>query len=266
MNSKEFISASIVLYKEDTYELSKTIDCFLKTPLDKRLFLIDNSPTDLLRQNVNHPDIEYHFVGNNIGFGAGHNTIITKIKELSNYHLILNPDVTFESSVIPELIRIIEEHKDISVVAPKVLFPNGDHQFSCRKFPSFFELIIRRLVFLKPFFRSIIGKGEYRNRDLSKPFYVDCLTGCFQLFRTADFVKVNGFDERYFLYMEDIDICRRIDKIDKKKLYYPHEKIYHTLDRGSSKKFKLFLYHSFSVFQYFYKWGLTNKRAKQKNG
>jgi hypothetical protein len=265
MRSKDFISASIVVYKEDPLELAKTIDCFLDISIDKKLFLIDNSPTDLLKQIAEHPDIEYCFIGKNIGFGSGHNTIISKIKGRSNYHLILNPDVTFEPSVITKLIEVLKTDEDSSVIQPKVLFPNGKHQFSSRKFPSIFELIVRRLGFLKPFFRLTIERGEYRDKDLSKPYYVDSFTGCFQLFKTNDFVEINGFDERYFLYMEDVDICRKLEVINKKKLYYPYEKIYHKLEKGSSKNIKLFLHHSISVFQYFYKWGVKNKKATGKN-
>lgn len=262
MKNNDFISASIVLYQENAYELAKTIECFSNVPIEKKLFLIDNSPTDLLRKLAEHPEIEYCYVGKNIGFGAGHNTIINKIKELSNYHLILNPDVTFEPGVIPNLITQLKTNEDISIVAPKVLFPNGEHQFSCRKFPSPFELLVRRTGILKPLFRSIIEKGEYRNEDLSKPLYVDSLTGCFQLFRTVDFVSIKGFDERYFLYMEDMDICKKIELIEKKKLYFPNEEIHHILQKGSSKNLKLFFYHISSIFKYFYKWNMGTKNYK----
>jgi len=61
------ISASIVLYKEPVEILKKTVDCFLKTPIEKQLFLIDNSPTDTLRNQFIHPEITYIFVGKNMG-------------------------------------------------------------------------------------------------------------------------------------------------------------------------------------------------------
>ncbi|MDJ0646830.1 MAG: glycosyl transferase family 2, partial [Flavobacteriaceae bacterium] len=74
------------------------------------------------------------------------------------------------------------------------------------------------------------------------------------LFKTKDFIRIKGFDERYFLYMEDIDICKKIDAIGKKKLYYPYEQIFHDLNRESRKNFNAFFYHITSIFQYFYKW------------
>ena len=99
-----------------------------------------------------------------------------------------------------------------------------------------------------------IYEQEYRNKDLSKPFFVEYLTGCFQLYKTAAFTALNGFDERYFLYMEDVDICKKIDTTGKKKLYYPNVSITHVLKQGSSKNFKLFCYHLSSAVKYFLKW------------
>ena len=69
--------------------------------------------------------------------------------------------------------------------------------------------------------------------NLKSSFFADCITGCFHLYKTDDFIELNGFDERYFLYMEDVDICRKIEKLDKKKLYYPKEEITHVLKQGS---------------------------------
>jgi len=136
------------------------------------------------------------------------------------------------------------------MIAPRVVFPNKEHQYTARKYPVFFDLVIRRLNF----FKGRIYAHEYRNRDLSKPLFVEYLAGCFQLYKTVDFITLNGFDERYFLYMEDVDICKKIDEIQKKKLYYPIVTITHVLKQGSSKKVKLFYYHLVSAIKYFIKW------------
>ena len=97
-------------------------------------------------------------------------------------------------------------------------------------------------------------KNEYRNQDLERSFYPEFMHGCFMLFKTADFKYLGGFDERYFLYMEDADICRRIDKIEKKILFFPNVEITHQLQKGSSKSIKLFIYHLSSAIKYFLKW------------
>jgi GT2 family glycosyltransferase len=255
MNKKIIITASIVLFKENLSDLHTTINCFLDIPSNKKLFLIDNTSTRFYEYLFVNKEIEYIPVEDNVGFGSAHNIIIDEIDETSSFHLILNPDVSFKPAVIANLITELERNKNISMIAPKVLFPNGKHQYSCRKYPSVLELIIRRFTLFKPFFNSIIHKGEYRNQDLNKPFLADYLTGCFHLYKTADFVKLKGFDERYFLYMEDVDICKKIDESGKAKLYYPQEKIIHILKQGSSKSLKLFFRHLSSAVKYFLKWG-----------
>jgi GT2 family glycosyltransferase len=243
------ITASVVLFNENLEILKKTVDSFLKTPLEKKLFLIDNSPKNRLEKYFEHPEIEYLFVGENIGFGKAHNLVIDKLT--ANFHLILNPDVTFSSDVILALITELSKSTDVSFITPKVLFSNKENQYVCRKHPTFFNLINRKSKISK----NQTIKNEYRNQDLERSFCPEFMHGCFMLFKTADFKYLGGFDERYFLYMEDADICRRIDKIEKKILFFPNVEITHQLQKGSSKSMKLFIYHLSSAIKYFLKWG-----------
>ena len=251
------LTATIVLYKNDIDILRKTIDSFLNIPLAKKLYLVDNSPTNRLEALLIDSQIEYIFLNENIGFGSAHNKIIKYIDNRSKYHLVLNPDVVFESTVVLNLIKTLKEFKQAAMIAPRVLFPNKEHQFSCRRFPSFSELMFRRIGFLKFLFKKKIQKGEYCDKDMTKPFYAEYISGCFQLYHTEDFVAVKGFDERYFMYMEDVDICRKLLEKNRKCLYYPHEVIIHNFEKGSSKNIRLFYYHIKSIFQYFYKWGIA---------
>ena len=238
------------MYKEDVRTLQKTIDCFLKIPLLKRLFIIDNSPTNVLKEFCDFSEIEYVFVEKNIGFGSAHNLVLNNLKGLSKYHLILNPDVIFEPEILSKLIGELESNNELALVSPKVVYPNGEQQYTCRKYPSFLELIYRRFGLFKSFTR----KQEYRKEDLNQSFYPDFFQGCFLLFNTSDFVAISGFDERYFLYMEDVDICRRIDEYGKRKMYIPDAEITHEHRRGSSQKIILLYYHISSAIKYFKKW------------
>ena len=248
LDDKIEISATIVVYKEDFETLLKTINCFLNTPLIKKLYLVDNSPTNALKEIVNQPEIEYIFTGQNIGFGSAHNLIISKLT--SKFHLILNPDVIFKPQVLPSLINELNRHKNVSMISPKVVSPNGKLQYTSRENPSLIELFFRRIGIFKTYTR----KKEYRDRDLSKTFSPDFIHGCFMLFKTTDFKHINGFDKRYFLYMEDVDICRRIKNIEREILYYPKQEIVHNHRRGSSKNPQLLFYHLASSIKYFKKW------------
>lgn len=244
------ITATIVLYNENLKTLKKTVNSFLKTSFKKKLYLIDNSPTDKLKKYFLHEEIEYIFVGKNLGFGKAHNLILQKLN--SNYHLLLNPDLEFDENVIRILINQLENNKNVIFTTPKVIYPNNELQYVCRKHPTFFDLLNRRLNIDK----SRVYDTEYRNKDLDKPFFPDFIHGCFMLFKTEEFINLKGFDERYFLYMEDADLCRKIDKLGKKKLYFPEVQIIHQHQKGSAKNIKLFFYHISSALKYFLKWGI----------
>jgi GT2 family glycosyltransferase len=248
------ITCSIVVYKEDLEDLFRTIESFLSVKIKKHIYLIDNTKSNFYKYVFNDNHITYVPNNYNSGFGSGHNLILNKIENISKYHLILNPDVYFKENVIRNLIYRLNDDVDIAMIAPKVLFPNDKHQYSCRRYPSLTELLVRRF-YLKNIFKKTIQKGIYTDRNLNQSFNPDYLTGCFHLYKTEDFIKLEGFDERYFLYMEDVDICKKIDKLGKKKLYYPKVEITHVLKQGSAKSTKLFFVHTLSAIKYFLKWG-----------
>ena len=251
MNQTIDISATIVLFKEDIQLLKKTVESFLSVPLKKKLFLVDNSPSNSLEKEFSDPEVEYIFSNENVGFGKGHNVVLDKIKGISRFHLILNPDLEFNSHVISKMINEILTDENVTMIAPKVTFQNGEFQYTCRKYPTPLEMALRRINIFKKYSQ----KREYRDNDLAKSFYPDFIHGCFMLFKTEDFVNIGGFDERYFLYMEDVDICRKIDQIGKKKLYFPNVQISHMLKKESSKDIRLFFTHLNSSIKYFKKWG-----------
>ena len=161
MGEKLDITVSIVLYNENIEELTKTINCFLSIPLKKKLYLVDNTPKKIFNNLFLQNEVEYIAVGKNIGFGSGHNIVLDKIDKSSRFHLVLNPDVFFKPTVILNLIKELANNKEVAMIAPKVLFPDGRHQYSCRRYPSVSELIARRFSLLKPFFKSVILNSAF---------------------------------------------------------------------------------------------------------
>ena len=252
MSKNYQITASIVLFNENIDEITLSVNSFLNFSGSKKLFLIDNSPSNHFQNLFDHKDVEYIFNNKNLGFGNAHNLIIEKIRENSEYHLVLNPDVTFKPNIVSILIEELQKNHDVAMISPKVVYPNGEMQYTCRKYPTILELFYRRIGV----FKNYTQKKEYRDTNLTQSFYPDFIQGSFLLFKTNDFIKINGFDQRYFLYMEDVDICKKIDNIGKRKLYLPEVEIVHIYKRESSKKIGLFLTHLQSGFKYFLKWGL----------
>ncbi len=250
MSKNSKISVAIVLYNEEPIILQKTIDCVLQCKKVDKLYLLDNSskPSNLYKENSK---VNYQFLGKNIGFGKAHNLVLEEIKMTSTHHLILNPDVIFKEETLEHLVSTIENQGAVAMIAPKVLYPNGALQYTARKDPRFLELIFRRLGIRKNFVQA----QEYRSQ-LEQAFFPDFIHGCFMLFKTKDLIDINGFDERYFLYMEDADICRKIRLSKRKLMYDPTVNITHIHRKGSAKQLKLVFYHLISAIKYFYKWCL----------
>src|SRR5947208_2926037 len=138
------ISGSVVLYKSND-SVILTIKAFLNTSLPVKLFLVDNSPTDELRNKlseyVNDERVEYIFNNANIGFGAAHNVAIRKIIDETPYHLVLNPDISFMPGVLEALYDYMTQHWQVGLVMPKIMYPNGEMQYSCKLLPTPADLI-----------------------------------------------------------------------------------------------------------------------------
>lgn len=261
------ITSSIVTYKNDFKTLRKAINSLLNTEMAVRLFVIDNSPSDEIRQICNDNNIEYIFNNANIGFGAGHNIAIQKVLGLSKYHLVTNPDVYFAGGNLEKLYDFMENNKDVGLVMPKILYPDGSLQYLCKKLPTPFDLMGRRFLpdFLKPLFQKRLTDFELRDMNYNEIVEVPYLSGCFMFIRTAIFKEIGMFDERFFMYLEDTDLCRRIGE-KYKTIYYPEAVVYHDYAKESYKNKKLLIVHANSAIKYFNKWGwFFDKNRKKLN-
>ncbi len=259
------ITSSIVTCKTDPKILQKAIDSFLNTKMAVRLIVVDNKPDDDIRQICNDNKIEYVFNNANLGYGAGHNIAIRKILERSKYHLVINPDIYFPSGNLEKLYDFMESNKDVGLIMPKILYPDGSLQYLCKKLPTPFDLICRRFIpsFLKPLFRKRLECYEFRNMDYDRILQVPSLSGCFMFMRTDVFQTIGMFDERFFMYAEDLDLCRRIGG-KYKTIYFPGAFVYHEYAKGSYKSNKQLMFHINSAIKYFNKWGWFFDEERKK--
>lgn len=247
------ISASIVLYKTDPEELKHVYECFIQSQVSFQLLLIDNSPDDSLGNVLNEECVKYVYTGQNIGYGRGHNLAIKEIINKSEFHLVINSDISFLPNVIGSLVAYMKLHPDVGQIMPKVLSPEGETQYLCKLIPTPFDLIFRR------FLPSTVLKKRKEKFQLiftgyDKIMEVPYLSGCFMFLRTASIKDVGLFDERFFMYPEDIDLTRRINE-KYKTIYFPEVFIIHDHAKESYKKGDMFLIHTTNIIKYFNKWG-----------
>lgn len=261
------INGSIVLYQNDEKLLKKAISSFLNTQLEVKLYLIDNSPTDSLKYLSNFDErIEYIFNNANLGFGKAHNIALKKsINNNVAFHLVLNPDAYFEEGVIEELYEYMEANKDVANVVPKVYNLDGTIQKVCRLLPTPMELIVRRFIPFKNIRERINKKFELHHFNYKNILNIPFFVGCFMFLRVEHLKEIGLFDEKIFMYMEDIDLNRRLHA-KYKTIFYPYTSIVHIHARESYKRKTLFIAHIKSTIYYFNKWGwLIDRFRKKKN-
>jgi GT2 family glycosyltransferase len=255
---KPRITSSIVLYSNESITLIEAINSFLNTNIDVRLYLIDNSPTDSLRSLKIDSRIEYIHNPSNPGFGAAHNMAIRRSYELhADYHLVLNPDIYYAPGTLEKLVQFMDSSKDIGLAMPKILYPNGEFQYLCKKNPTLFDLFARSFMpdVLKNLFKKRLDRFTYKEANFSTLIYdVPYLSGCFMLFRRSTLNEVGLFDEKIFMYLEDADITRRFLEVSR-TVYYPEVTVFHHYGGLTHKKWKYKCITIQSAFIYFNKWG-----------
>lgn len=191
----------------------------------------------------------------NTGFGAGHNVAIAKAE--STYHLVLNPDVLLKPDALEGAIRFMQDNADVGMLAPRVFTPDGKQSYLCRRYPSVFDLILRGFApcWLKRRFRKRLDHYEMRDVTQSEPVLdIPIASGCFMLFRTELLRRLGGFDERYFLYFEDYDICMRMHGIAS-IAYVPSVDITHSGGNTAGKGSRHIAIFVTSAVRFFSRWG-----------
>lgn len=257
MRSPKKVSACIV-----TYNNERVIEEAVRTMLDSvkydnfTLYVVDNGSTDhtleiLKTHFASDPRFCLIETGVNAGFGAGHNKVLEFLD--SDYHCVVNPDVIIKDDIVASFVDYCEAHPDVVQLSPRIRFPDGRDQILGKRYPHIWYI-----------FASHFRKGDQPGKVLSfyarlkqvetgKPFAIQNATGCFMFFRTEAFRKVGGFDSRYFMYFEDCDITREMQKLGK-VLFFPEATVYHAWERGSKTNDNLRKIHIESMLKFYLKW------------
>lgn len=243
------VSICIVTYN-NADKIRNTIKSITKyTGLPYTLYISDNGSTDdtvkiILEENPNAVIIENN---ENLGFGKANNKVLELLD--SKYHVIINPDITFNYDVISELCDYLDSNTHVAMAAPKILSTDGSEQHLPKRIPTIRYLAARRLHLSK----AVADEYSMADQAITSPTEIGFCSSCFFVIRTEVFKSIEGFDERFFMYMEDADLTIRT-KHKGKVVFLPDSYVTHLWEKSSAKSAKYFFIHLSSIIKFFWKY------------
>ncbi len=266
--NQPLLSVSIVIYRPDMTVLNKTIRHLdsaiatleLEAPVE--LTIIDNGHTAEWQQRFEqqitageYPHLGIHYIAcpENPGYGAANNKAI--IASNAHYHLVLNPDAFLDPDCLHHAFAHLLKHPNCLLLAPATFYENGNRQYLCRKNLNPLTQFLRSFAPapIKHVFQKRLDQDEYRDYDYEQPMHnVEFMTGCFMLMKTQAVKTVGGFDEHYFMYVEDADLTRRLLTLGD-NIYLPTARIVHAWAKLSGSRLKYRWIHIKSCLYYWRK-------------
>lgn len=223
-NTKDYLNNCIRSIKENT----KKISC--------EIIVIDNFSSDGSPQTVeaNFPDVILIKNQENYGFGHANNQGYALAK--GKYILFLNSDMIVQKNCLEKMFEFMEKNPAIGASSCKLTHPDGSLQHSCREFPSF-KIIFLMLIGVRFLFPKMKMFRDYLmlNWDHSDIREIDQIMGSFMFIRSAVIKEVGRFDERFWMYFEEVDLCLRIKAAGWKIVHYPYVSSIHFLSKSSDQ-------------------------------
>lgn len=247
MGADILVSASIVTYN-DINRAPATVKSVVENTKKHslKLYVIDNASSDGTADFIEKMGQAIVIKQDkNLGFGAAHNVALTQ--PLGKYHFVINPDITISSDVISDMVDYFEANPDVVMAMPKILSSDGTEQKLPKERPTFKRLFLGRIL------SKIRSEYVWANKEITKPTEINFCTGCFFCIRSDIFTKLLGFDERYFMYLEDADLALKA-KSKGKVMMLPQFEVTHAWERESSKSFKYLFIHIISSLKFLLKW------------
>jgi GT2 family glycosyltransferase len=262
------LNISIVLYHPNwEQEVLPLVEELLRVQNLRKIYLLDNSEDREIhpKSEIKHTKLRYMHMPENLGYGKAHNIAL---RESAYYktelHLVMNSDIVVKAEDIDAMHNWMLANPEVGQLMPKVVHPDGKQQFLAKRLPTPLDVFGRR--FLPQWMtRKRNQRYELRDKNLERPVNAPYLSGCFMLLRTEAAVNAGLFDERFFMYPEDIDLTRRIHR-NFLTLYYPQWTIVHAHRKASYKNRHMLWIHIQNMCRYFNKWGwLFDKERKLFN-
>ena len=192
------------------------------------VIVVDNNSGDGTWELVKDgfPDVRLVVNMQNLGFARAANMAIQASK--GRYLLLLNPDTEILENSLENMVKYLDNNERIGILGGRVLNPDGTQMLSCSSFPSLLNYSLEAFFLYRLFPRSrFFGRPYLSYLDYDKPQDVDVVLGAFFMIRKKALEEVGNFDERFFLYSEETDLCLRVKKAGWKVYYTPDAKVLH---------------------------------------
>lgn len=249
------LSVSIVTYAPDMDVLTQTLRA-LRATIEKAhstgslvlacVYVVDNGPNSFYQDRLTAlivselasriiPVRQVLSGHRNNGYGQGNNLAICEA--VSDYHLVLNPDVLLEPDTVAQALDFMEQRPDVGLISPAAYYPDGKRQYLCKRYPTLLNLALRGFGprWLLWIFHHHLDRYEMRDVIADEVVLdVPIVSGCFMLFRRSVLNAVGGFSNRFFMYFEDFDISLRTSHVAR-VAYAPSVRIVH-LGGGTGHK------------------------------
>lgn len=259
MNQNPILSIIIVNYNNG--ELLKGCLESIRTTqgsLEIEIFVVDNNSSDNSLEMIRKTFPHIKIIANptNVGYAKAVNQAIKT--SLGKYIFVLNADIIIKSRAIQSLLSFMDNHPDCAIAGPKLFYPNGQLQLSCRTFYTLKTILFRRTILGRIFPESKILQDHLMSGwDHNCQKEVDWMLGAALMVRRETINQIGLMDERYFLYLEDVDWCYRMNNAGWKVFYVPQAEIIHYYRQGSRSEsvFNRDVFvHLCSMLRYYDKW------------
>jgi N-acetylglucosaminyl-diphospho-decaprenol L-rhamnosyltransferase len=231
------VSVIIINYRSDSY-LKSCIDSVRESTkgINFEIIVVDNGSDDDIANILKYYDNTKLITNNqNVGFSTAANQGIEQ--STGTYILLLNPDTQIFNGAITEMKIFLDDNDSAAIVGPLVYDKDGETvQLSCRSFPSFTTVLFNRYSLITKLFPKNRWSKNYLLSDWNHENIreVDWVSGCCMMIRRAVLNNIGLFDTRFFMYNEDVDICKRVKSSSNKVYYFPKAKVKHDIGGSSS--------------------------------
>jgi len=251
------VTISLVSHKQ-LHDLERLLPSLISAAasLPSEVLLVDNRSQDGTEEYVSGgaPRVDILHNPAVAGYGENHNLNLSRAR--GRYFVVMNCDMVVSEEIFVGLRNFMDQNDDVGIVSPKILNEDGTIQGLNKRYPTLFDLFLRRLMpkFLQSFFRRRLDYYEMRDVGYDQICDVPFLSGAFMFCRTDLLKSLGGFDPGYFLYFEDADLCRRVQQTHR-TVYYPATGVTHYWERAAHKNWKFSWIFMQSAWLYFNRWG-----------